>query len=102
MTMYALFDIGGTKTRVAASRDLTSFDEPMKFDTPRHYEDGVTAIAEVIKKVCGDEKITRVAGGIRGPLLPDRSGIVDNDILVDWRQKSFAHDLGKNIDAPVL
>ena len=102
MTMYALFDIGGTKTRVAVSRDLISFDEPMKFDTPRHYEDGVTAIAEVIKKLRGDEKITRVAGGIRGPLLPDHSGIVDDDILVDWRQKSLINDLGKLMNAPVL
>jgi len=102
MMTYALFDIGGTKTRVAVSRDLISFDEPMKFDTPRHYEDGVTAIAEVIKKLRGDEKITRVAGGIRGPLLPDHSGIVDDDILVEWRQKSFVNDLEKHIDAPVL
>ena len=31
--MYLLFDIGGTKTRMAYSEDGESFGEPVKFET---------------------------------------------------------------------
>jgi len=100
--MYALFDIGGTNTRVAVSRDLTTFGEPIIFATLTQYEDGIDAIAEAIKKLSGNTKIIRAGGGIRGPLLPDHSGIISDDVLVNWQERPFVNDLGTLIDAPVL
>lgn len=99
--MYGLFDIGGTNTRVAVSRDLKSFEKPMMFDTSQNYAEGITAITDAIKKASGGGKITHVAGGIRGPLLPDRSGISHDDVLIDWQGKPLVGDLGKIVDAPV-
>jgi fructokinase len=100
--MYALFDIGGTSTRIAVSRDLQSFDEPIRFDTPQSYEEGIAAIENAIKKLRGSEKITRVAGGIRGPLNSDRSGIGYDDVLTDWQGKSLISDLFQSVDALVF
>ncbi len=100
--MYVLFDIGGTKTRVAVSRDLKTFEEPLKFDTPQSYEEGVALIADAIKKLSKGEKITRAAGGIRGPLNPERSGIAHDDVLKDWQGKSLVTDLFTHISALVI
>lgn len=99
--MYALFDIGGTKTRVAASDGLHSFGEPMKFDTPQEYRDGLAAVADAIGALAEGKQITACAGGIRGPLLPDHSGIEHDDVLTDWIRKPFAADLAKAIGASV-
>ena len=44
--MYILFDIGGTKTRVTASGGLESYNEPIKFDTPSDFDEGIDAIVE--------------------------------------------------------
>lgn len=100
--MYALFDIGGTKTRVAVSHDLRSFNEPITFDTPKAYQEGIDAVADTVKKLSGEEKIIYACGGIRGPLMADHSAIVYDDILVDWQQRSLVNDLGKLINAPIL
>ena len=45
---YILFDIGGTKTRVARSEDLASFDVPVKLETPEKYAEGLRALTDVI------------------------------------------------------
>ena len=100
--MYALFDIGGTKTRVAVSRDLRSFDEPTTFDTPKNYEAGVAATAEAINRAAGDDIPVRAAGGVRGPLTAARTGIAHDDVLTDWQGKSFSEDVARLIGAPVL
>jgi predicted NBD/HSP70 family sugar kinase len=99
--MYALFDIGGTKTRVAVSRDLISFGKPVKFDTPQNYGDGLTAVADAIKKLAHGEHMDGCAGGIRGPLLPDHSGIAHDDVLIGWQGKPLAADLGARIGVSV-
>ena len=44
---YALYDIGGTKTRVAISRDGVNFEEPQIFNTPKDYRDGIKKIADI-------------------------------------------------------
>ena len=67
---YALFDIGGTKTRVSISDDLKTFSDPIKFKTPTDFREGVDAITEAVRKLT-DKEIRGMAGGIRGPLSHD-------------------------------
>lgn len=85
---YVLFDIGGTKTRVAVSEDLRTFGEPVKFDTPKTCAAGVEKIVEVVKSLTTNE-ITAMAGGIRGILNDDKSGMAHDPggALSGWEEE---------------
>ena len=99
--MYVLFDIGGTKTRVAISRDLKAYETPIKFDTPTSFVDGIEAIVHATQQLSGGEKITAVCGGIRGPLNKGKSTIVSETVLCDWVCKPVRETLEKQLGAPV-
>jgi predicted NBD/HSP70 family sugar kinase len=99
--MYILFDIGGTKTRIASSSDLTHFDEPIKFDTPEHFDEGIKTFVRAVKDLTGDQKITALGGGIRGPLNHEKTGIISESKLVDWVGRSLVDIFKEKFNAPV-
>lgn len=99
--MYILFDIGGTKTRIAGSKDLVSYGEPIKFDTPKSFQEGVKTFARAVRDVAGEEKITALAGGIRGPLNQEKTGIVSETKLVDWVGRHITEIFEEKFGAPV-
>lgn len=82
--MYVLFDIGGTKTRVAVSRDLITYDKPLKFDTPIMFYDGIKALTDAIDELTKGEDVLGIAGGIRGPLNHEKTAIISEKKLTDW------------------
>lgn len=98
--MYVLFDIGGTKTRVAVSADLTSFTKK-KFNTPTAFADGIEAIVHAVEELSEGQEITAVAGGIRGPLNEKKTTIVSETVLTDWVCKPIAETLSARIGAPL-
>ncbi len=98
--MYILFDIGGTKTRVAASDDLMTVSDIIKFDTPLTYREGIGAIVNAIESVRKNQQITAMAGGIRGPLNHEKTGIVSEKVLSDWVGRSLTTDLGGVFGVP--
>ncbi len=100
--MHALFDIGGTKTRVAITRDLVHIDESIVWATSSIYRDGVGAIITEIQKLQGSETLVSCAGGIRGPLTADRSGIAYDSVLTDWQKQPLVSDLSRGLGVPVL
>lgn len=91
--MYILFDIGGTKTRVSATKTLEDIGEAVKFDTPISFLEGIEAIKKVALELSGGEKITAAAGGIRGSLSSDRTTIVHEIVLTDWVTKPITQEL---------
>lgn len=93
--MYLLFDIGGTKTRVAVTRDLLSIDAVVKFDTSLRYAEGVAEMERRIREVAGDERIEAAAGGIRGPLNHEKTGITSEVKLSDWVGRNITGDLSR-------
>jgi predicted NBD/HSP70 family sugar kinase len=99
---YILFDIGGTKTRVAASDDLEHFGEPIKFETPPDYRGGLSALCDAIDALIKGKGITAIAGGIRGPLNHEKTGIVSESKLVDWVGRNIVEDLTKYYHVPVI
>ncbi|HEU4677138.1 MAG TPA: ROK family protein, partial [Candidatus Paceibacterota bacterium] len=99
--MFIHFDIGGTKTRVAASRDLASLERVAKFDTPRTYREGLEALLKEMREVAGGEPIEGVSGGIRGPLNHEKTGIISETELADWVGRNLVLDLRSALDAPV-
>jgi len=92
---YILFDIGGTKTRVGISSDLKTLDKVVNFKTPVAFADGMKKMAETIKELTGGKKPEAIAGGVRGPLEEDKSGIRNDNILTKWIGKSIVGALEK-------
>ncbi|NCN11724.1 ROK family protein [Candidatus Kaiserbacteria bacterium] len=97
---YILFDIGGTKTRVAVSEDLESIIASESFNTPILFHDGIKKIIATIKKLTKKTPIA-MAGGIRGPLLEDKSGIQNDAVLNNWINKSVVAALQEHFSIPV-
>ena len=99
---YILFDIGGTKTRVAESTDLRTFNTPIKFETPASYRDGFRALTDAIDTLTRTSGITGIAGGIRGPLNHEKTGIVSETKLLDWVGRNIVRDLEERYHVPVI
>lgn len=98
---YVLFDISGTKTRVAISSDLKKIDKVEFFKTPAKFEDGIKKIIETISKMT-DKKPLGFAGGVRGRLDEDKTGIENDSILTKWTNRSIVGELKKHFNAPVF
>lgn len=99
--MYILADIGGTKTRVAASSDLMSFGEPVIIDTPQRYEEGIQALTQTARQLAGSEPIDSVQIGIRGAVSRSE-GYMRDDFLTDWSERQLAHDLRVALSIPTV
>jgi predicted NBD/HSP70 family sugar kinase len=97
---YVLFDIGGTKTRVAVSEDLQGFGKVASFKTPNDFEEGVKLIHEHAMKLTSSP-VRAVAGGIRGTLNDDRTGIVYDSVLSDWIDQPLSAALEKRFGCGV-
>lgn len=99
---YLLFDIGGTNTRLAISRDGETFEEPKIFETPKDFEQGMAKIREVAAELSGGIQITAAGGGIAGTLSRDRSIFVNGPHLAGWNGKPIAWALKEALGAPVF
>ncbi len=97
---YVLFDIGGTKTRIAISNDLKSFDDPIKFDTPASFKDGIKAIVDAVKAHTNGP-IRGMAGGIRGQLNDDKSVMIHDLSLGGWVDEPLVATLKKKLSTEV-
>jgi len=82
--MFALFDIGGTKTRVSISEDGVTLGESKIFDTPENFEVGIKRLKEAIIELAGDRKIEVCAGGIAGPLDEEKGSLIGGPNLNGW------------------
>jgi len=83
--MYILFDIGGTKMRVAGSNDCkTIIGDPIVEKTPTDFEEGFAQFANMIKKVAGEEAIEIIGGGIGGPFQERTCSLIASPQLAGW------------------
>jgi predicted NBD/HSP70 family sugar kinase len=99
--MYILFDIGGTKLRVASSNDLLVHENVIKVETPTEYREGIRALCDAIDGLTRGGGITAIAGGIRGPLNHEKSGIVSETRLTDWVGRNIVQELHARYHVPV-
>lgn len=100
--MYILFDIGGTNTRIASTHDLNSISEVVKFETPSSYADGIKTLKKRIDELSKGKKIAAIAGGIRGPLNHEKTGIVSETKLRDWVGRAIVRDITLAYDTQVF
>ena len=100
--MFLVFDIGGTKIRLGASRDGNTFaGEPKEFVTPQKFEDGIALIKKTADEFRGEEKIDGVVGGIAGVLNKEKSQLAGAPHIPDWAWKPLKERLEKELSADV-
>lgn len=99
---FVVFDIGGTKTRVATSDDLKTLKECTSFKTPGSFKEGIDRLQKTIKTLTHDKAPKAIAGGVRGLLEDDKSGIHNDSVLSKWAGMSIVAELQKTFKhAPV-
>lgn len=87
-------DVGGTKLRLAASNDLTTFlGEPLVERTPSLYDEGIALIERNARTLAGNEPIEGIALGMRGVLAPNHRELQRDSVLSDWAKRPLANDL---------
>lgn len=99
--MYILFDIGATKTRIAASKDRVHFDDPVIFDTKHLYEEGFKKLVKEIRGLT-PKNIEAISGGITGTLDEDRTILTRSPNLSGWVGYLLVEDLQKEFDCPIF
>jgi len=98
---YVILDIGGTKTRVASSDNLSEIKSVSKFNTAKKFEAGIESIKTAIESQ-GLKNIEGIAVGIRGPINEDRTGIENDSHLQDWAKKPITEILEDYYKVPVF
>lgn len=98
---YLVFDIGGTKTRVAVTNDLETFIDHVSFKTPVKPEDGVKKIIDAVKELC-DCEIKGIAGGIRGRLNEEKTAMENDGVLKKWAGYPIVDKLKKAFKCEVF
>lgn len=91
--MYILADIGGTKMRIAGTRDLKSFTEPVILNTPQTYEEFFPLFVEAAKTISNGEPIEALAGGVPIVLSRDKRVFLKETNLPGWGERAFADEI---------
>lgn len=99
--MKIVADIGGSKTRVAATTDLESFADPVIIDTLQDYDEGIEALSDAIKRASGGEQIEAMAIALAGVLSHDKRMVTGARHLPFWRSHDIVGDLEKRFSSKV-
>jgi predicted NBD/HSP70 family sugar kinase len=100
--MHIVFDIGGTNTRLAASKDGVTIGKPIVFPTAtENFEQAMEDITKAARTLAGDTPITAVAGGIAGPLNTEKSMVIAAPNLPGCNNNPLKQQLAKPLRAPV-
>lgn len=92
--MYILFDIGGTKMRVASSRDGKTLDTVRVEKTiPHDFEEGMRVFETMVSEIAGAESIEHIVGGIAGPLNREKTRLVNAPHMSGWIDKPLGETL---------
>ena len=102
ITMYLLFDIGGTNMRLAISSDGKTVSEPTIVPTPPDFQDGLKTIKNIAGQLTGGQKIEGVAGGIAGPLDKGKTMLVKSPHIGEWINKPLKVELETIFKVPVF
>jgi|TARA_Y100000310_G_scaffold325052_1_gene387904 predicted NBD/HSP70 family sugar kinase len=100
--IYLLFDIGGTKMRLAVSKDGKTFGEPKVVPTPKKFEEAIEIFKKTADELSGGEKIQVAGGGMKGPFNKEKTEFANPQNLPDWSRRPIKQELEKALEAPVF
>jgi predicted NBD/HSP70 family sugar kinase len=95
--MFLLGDVGGTKTRIALSKNLKDIDEIFVFETKEKYED----FLEVIEKF-KERKIKQACFGLAGNFDKKKEKLIYALNLKDYEGRNLKKDLGRILKCKVI
>ena len=93
-----VFDIGGTSMRVAAVSE-NGPGEIRKVPTPQRPEEGVSALARLIRECAAGGELGAVAGGFPGVIADGMIHFAPN--LPAWKGIVLSAELSQLLEAPV-
>ena len=99
--MYLLFDIGGTKMRLAASRDLKKMGPVKIMATPENFKEGMAVLSLGVKALAHEERIRAVAGGLAGAFDSGKNTLVTGSNLTGWLDKPIKKEIAYITKSPV-
>ncbi len=99
--MYLVFDIGGTKTRLALSEDGQTLTSTKIVPTEKDFESEIALISRITREVTSGEKLEAAAGGVAGVLSKEKDLLLTSPHLESWAHKPLRIELEEIFDAPV-
>jgi len=87
--------------RIATSENGKQLTGSKTVTTPKNFEEGINTLLKIASELSKEQKITAVAGGLKGPLDKDKSISLNPPDLPDWSNKPFKASLEKALSAPI-
>ena len=87
--------------RIAGSSDLENFRDPIIFDTPQEYEEGIKQLSDAALKVASGKPIEAFACGVPGALSDDKRKLHVAPHLSLWKGRELAKDIEKMLSTHV-
>lgn len=100
--MFLLFDVGGTKIRVAAADDRGIKGKAVIIPTPNDFEKGIGCIVDIAHSFSAKEKITLIVGGLAGALDREHTMLVAGSNRGEWAGKPVKTLLEEAFQVPVF
>jgi glucokinase len=101
INMKLVFNIGGTKTKLAISPDGITLAQTSEFPTRQDWEEELTELIGEVKKMTGRDPISGIAGGVAGVWDENRSKLIFSPHLTKWLKKPIKKDLEKEFGVSV-
>ncbi len=95
--MFLLGDIGGTKTRIAFSKNLKNIDEIFVFETKKKYKD----FLKIIEKL-RERKIVKTCFGFAGNFDKKKEKLIYAPNLKDYEGRNLKKDLERILKCRVI
>jgi predicted NBD/HSP70 family sugar kinase len=91
--MYVLFDVGGSHIRIGASDDGVNISDPLVYETPEYYQEGMDLITKAIVQLSNGKDIRAIAGGLPGVLERTTGTLLWSPNLRGWEHNSVKDSL---------
>jgi len=99
--MHILIDVGGTNTRVAGTKDLDTFSEPIIYDTPQNFEAWLDKLKTTVHILSGEETVTSIVAGIPCTFREENSVIHSAPNLLEWQGVNIKTKLAETFSCEV-
>lgn len=99
---YLLFDLGGTNTRLSVTWNADSIGKQATYETPDDFDQGINKLSQAARSFLGDSTPGAIAGGIAGPLDPQKTLTVNPPNLPGWKNMPLKTRLQELFRSPVF